>query len=389
MKYKNKRKNWDSLIELLIENCESFILANDKLRYCVNDFCVRLKTEQIVHANINSSGRVWQSKALITCFCETFDPILESIFPSNSHTYHYLNLNKTPLPLTKTVIKKESCREIADKIKRTVNSLEGLLPSPDSSDWQHKSEAEWDRLMEDGESLELVAGMLYIIFNALDKDDVINWCSICFRRADNKGKFCSVHRPKNDTNYHKGIRIKNATPKTISSKWRRHRSKRAGLGENFLIFSSVLDIPSKTTHEMTGIYLDHQLKELVIDTQTKSWGDVFNRWDQLFTLIPLVGRKFSHLASSYSSWDDYRSALQAALANDYEQTKHPYWVFMMLVEAEDWFSLEEQFGDTRLTNTENEILELISFGLSNMEIASKIGITREYVWRVRKLNFTP
>lgn len=88
----------------------------------------------------------------------------------------------------------------------------------------------------------------------------------------------------------------------------------------------------------------------------------------------------------FKSWDEYRNALIKLLQNQRETTFHPYWILMMLNEAEDWFVCENSLIDLRRSNTESEILELVANGLKNFEIARQLDISRQRVGKVKKLN---
>ena len=386
MAYKNTRKNWGSLITAFNKNKEHFELANIALKGGIDVFCKLLQIENIAHANINSSGKVWGSKSLIKCFCETFDPIFLSIFPVESLTNENLRLNKTPLPLAEFLVEKESCREYADLIKDTVNDLEDLLTSLDTQIENQNANIDESKIIEDAENLELLASLLYAICNELENDDKLTWCSICFRRAPYNGKYCNLHSATNDTNYRKGLRIQAAIPKEIYSSFVKNRSKRKSLGDNFHLLSKSSDVPNTVTHHTNGIYVESIIKELVFNTKNKNWCDVFQDWDQFLKLMPNVAEIFNENANNFSNWDDFSRALSIELDNTYEHTKHPYWFFLMLVEAETWLSYEKILNDCRLTNNEDKIVDFISQGFNNAEIAVKVKVSRQYVGQVKKRN---
>lgn len=389
MKYINHKKDWTNLISILMENRDHFSLASDSIKSGIDALCGRLDTEYIVHASTNTSGKVWQSSPLISCFCETFDPILDDIFSEGSHTRHLLNKYQRLLPLANALTQKEHCRIVADKIKDSVLNLEDLL-LVEASD---ANTNDWDQIIEAAESLEMIAGCLYAIYDELTSH-ASRWCVICFRKAPSSSIYCNSHKPSRtnaseDTSHRKGLRLQERIPADTLIKWRLHRSKRSTLGDDFLFFASTLDVPAEITSEMSGIIVDKELKDFVEATQAANWSGTCDIWNQVIKSCPSVNKVFSKQAADFSNWDNYRSAILSALKNKYETTKHPYWIFLMLFEAEDWLSIEKEFGDTRLTDTENNILDLALKGMSNAEIAKELNISRVYVWKINKLNGIP
>lgn len=390
MEYIKKKKNWGNLISILSENRNHFSLASDSINNGVEAFCKTLNTKHVVHASSNGSGKVWQSEPLISCFCETFDPILEGIFPECSRTRNVLNRYQSLLPLANVLRKKEDCKVVADKLKESVLSLEDLLPIEVIDASRHSNPNYCNQVIEAAESLELVAGCLYAIHDELTIH-VPRWCALCFRKAPSSSIYCDSHKASKtnalqDTKNRKGKRIQARVPADILKKWKLHRSKRMSLGHDFSLLSSVSDVPYAINPEMSGIIVSEYIKDFVIDTQCKNWNQVWEHWDAVLKNCPNVNKIFNKQAADFSSWDDYRSAVLLTLKNRHETTQHPYWIFMMLIEAEDWLSIENEFSDLRLTDTENRILDLASRGISNINIAKELNVSRSYVGRIKKLN---
>lgn len=393
MKYINKKKNWSNLISILTENRKHFSLASDGIKSGVDAFCEMLDTEYVVHASTNNSGVVWQSRPLISCFCEIFDPILDGIFPEKSHTCQLLNKHQKLLPLANTLTQKDHCRMVADKIKDSVLNLEDLLPVEASDANNHANPNDWDQIIEAAESLEMIAGCLYAIYDELTINTP-RWCAICFRKAPSNSIYCDSHKASKrnalqDTKHRKGLRLRERMPADIPKKWRLHRSKRATLGDDFLLFASTSDVPNAITPEMSGIVVAKDLQDFVADTQSQNWSQVCDRWNAVFQYCPTVSEVFKKQAADFNNWNDYRSAILSTLKNRHETTQHPYWIFMMLIEAEDWLSIEKEFGDMRLTDTENRILDLVSKGMINTNIAKELNVSKGYVGRIKKLNGIP
>lgn len=393
MKYINNKKDWGNLISILCENRDHFSLASDSIKNGVEAFCNTLNTKHIVHASSNGSGKVWQSEPLISCFCETFDPILDGIFPEDSHTRHILNRRQSLLPLANVLTKKEDCRVVADKIKDSVLNLEDLLPIGASDANNHANPNDWDQIIEAAESLEMIAGCLYAIHNEL-AIHAPRWCVLCFRKAPSSSIYCDSHKASKtnalqDTKNRKGKRIQARIPADTAKKWKLHRSKSTTLGDDFSLFASTSDVPDAIKPEMSGIIVAKDIQDFVVDTQSKNWSQVCEHWNVVLKNCPTVNKAFSKQAADFSNWDDYRSAILSTLKNKHETTQHPYWIFMMLIEAEDWLSIEKEFGDMRLTDTENRILDLVSKGMNNINIAKELNINRVYVGRIKKLNGIP
>jgi hypothetical protein len=393
MKYINNKKDWSNLISILTENRNHFSLASDGIKSGVDAFCEMLDTEYIVHASTNASGVVWQSRPLISCFCETFDPILDGIFSENSQTRHLLDKHQRLLPLANTLTKKEDCRNVADKIKNAILNLEDLLPIEAIDAVEHAHPNNWDEIIEAAESLELVAGCLYAIYDELISQES-RWCNICFRKSSSNSIYCDSHKASKsnalqDTQHRKGLRVRERIPADIHKKWILHRSKRSTLGDDFLLFALTTDVPDQILSDTSGVVVEKPMKDFVEATQSQNWSQVCDYWNFVLQKLPTVNNIIIKQANEFDSWNDFRSAILFSLKNKHETTQHPYWIFMMLIEAEDWLSIEKQFSDMRLTDTEDKTIALALLGKSNTEIAKELNISRVYVWRIKKLNDIP
>lgn len=380
------KRNWPNLIATLNRGKHHFESANETLRNGIDIFCNKLQTENIAYANINPSGTVWGYKSLIKCFCEIFDPILLIIFPHGSSIQKLQQPNKIPLPLAKFLVKKQSCKELANLIKNAINDLERLIPIPDKRIKIKKLDIDDRKIIEDAENLELLAYMLLAISNELDTKYELTWCSICFRRAAYNSPFCYLHSATNDTNYRKGKRIKEAIINSEYKIFLRNRSQRKALGDNFRPLPTSSDISKRVAHDLNGIDINPTISQLILDTINKKWDEICEDWNQLLKTMPNVANEFSQNASNFNNWDEYSEALVMSLENPFENTKHHYWFILMLIEAEIWLSHEQKFNDRRLSDNEEKILKLISKGYNNSEIALKIGVSRQYVGKIKKLN---
>lgn len=387
MTFTAKTKNWLNLIAVLKSEKENFQLANIQLKNGIDTFCLRLQSENIIHASKNSSGSIWKAKSLITCFCETFDPILIGLFPEDSFTYTNLVFNEISLPLANHLVKKESCKEFADKIKMTVNAIENFMPIGNQADWPKPSAeySEWNNLIKDGENLELLVSLLDAIYEELNLNDEIKWCTICFRVANKMGNYCDLHATQNDTNYRKGLRVKDSIPVAQYTKFLSQRSKRKMLKDDFLLASSPFDISNQIiSHKSKAIYVDSLTKELVSNTDSLAWQTVAKDWDYVLQAVPLVNMRLNNKASYYGNWDEFIAAILVAIDNPYEKTKHPYWIFLMLAEAEIWFSIEDSFANFNPTSKKDEIEKLLSQGLRNFEIVNQLNVSNSYVSELKK-----
>lgn len=387
MKTTLERKNWGNLVAALVRNRSHFKLANDQLKTGIDNFCHRLQTENIIHSSINSSGTAWKSKSLISCFCETFDPILTALFPQNSYAYHYLKLNQVQIPLADHLIKKESCSEFSSNVKTAIYGLERLIPVGDQFNSPHQSvePSEWNLVCKDGESLELLASLLDAIYQELNLNDEVKWCEVCFRIARNVSNYCDTHNPsENDTNYRRGLKIKKSIPKSENLKFLRLRSKRNSFKEDFFLITAPSDMPDEITHKTNCLPVDNFIKKLVSDTESQQWKVISKAWGLVLQTIPVVSKRFDNDPNNFHSWDEFLSALLIAIDNLHEKTKHPYWILLMLAEAEIWFSIEDSFTKLSPTSKKNEIERLLSQGLRNSEIVKQLSVSNAYVSELRK-----
>ncbi len=160
------------------------------------------------------------------------------------------------------------------------------------------------------------------------------------------------------------------------------------MGDNVRIGSSGADFEENSDLAIRAITVEDDVKVLVLETQNTVWNkNLAKKWDQeMSNSCPIINSLFNASAHNFDSWDSYRLALINLLKNNYETTSHPYWILLMLTEAEAWFTYEKLNSDLRRTGTESNILDLAKKGLKNTEIANKLNISRQHVSHIKRLH---
>ena len=392
MKFIPKSRNWSRLIEFCSGIKKFYLRANKETLDAIDSFCKNLSDDDVVLGNANSSGYIWKSKSIFECFCISFNPALKRLCPENSFLEIIFNQYGISFPLSTINLQKETCLLTSDKFRKIAQYINDQPPM--------HYEAEWGRMTEVSETMVLLSDILDSIHREL-KNEYLDWCKLCFRRCDFGNNFCDLHHSTN-TYLKNGKKIQNENPRyriarkvskkipeDIKSKWRGIRAARKLMGDDFIIFSSEKTILEDIPSEIKAISIDDiEIKNLVFDTQNTPWTkSLCKRWnDEIRSSFPRIYSVSSCSTCDFKSWDEYRNALIKLLQNQRETTFHPYWILMMLNEAEDWFVCENSLIDLRRSNTESEILELVANGLKNFEIARQLDISSQRVGKVKKLN---
>lgn len=90
----------------------------------------------------------------------------------------------------------------------------------------------------------------------------------------------------------------------------------------------------------------------------------------------------------HKNWWDFCRKIHKALDNRYEDTTSPLSILHLLIEAEDWFVAEQACQDRRVTDNAQRIAELFDAGVSASEIARLLGVSRQYVYRLKSPSST-
>ena len=247
-----------------------------------------------------------------------------------------------------------------------------------------------------GDSFYAVASVLNHVRTIVQRgpahnDDLIFWCQFCFRRVGAKGLYCSVHSPNEGaagrTEYEAGKRIRALAEIGLEQSWAIFRSRRRVLLDSFTLVSSAEDI---TAWELEGtgepyVRVEPALRDLHNKTKHGEWVSIAKYWDVvLVKCCPAVATVLGADASSFPSWTSFVEYTLRHLDNRAEESLEPYWIFYMLVEAQDWLSAEAKFRDTRRTDTPAEIARLHAEGFRQVDIVNMLGVTKGYVSRILK-----
>ena len=377
-------RNWTDLIAVFQSLKSGYESADIQLRNGIDCLCHKLQQERIIHSSINKRGKTWGAKSLVLCFCEKFDPILEKLFPANSISHQYLNNQQVYLPLINQMQHKENSGTIASGIDRAIFLLESLIPI-DNASKTNAPPLQWNKIQSDIENLELVARLISAIYSELGYVHDLNWCSICFRMANKISRYCHIHSSSlDDTAYRKALKLKQTIPSQLLGLFARQRSQRRVLRDTFTIISKNDEVFAELSPDMFCIYVDEVVKNLVLDTKNSMWQDTAQDWDFVLHDLPHVSKRLIKKAVNFVSWPEFSRYTQICLDNHYDDTTHPYWIFMMFVEANVWFKFEDELTLQKAEPKKNEILTLLSKELRNRDIVNQLQVTNSYVSELRK-----
>ena len=380
-----KYKSWEELIAVFQSLKDGYETTDIFLRNGIDDFCQILKNENISHSSINSSGKVWGAKSLIICFCEIFDSILIVIFPINSYAYRHLLKHKISIPLLKHLQHKEQIKHVANSIDQVIFELESLIPiGTYNTQYASAKPSDWAKIQKDTENLQLISRLLAAIHSQLGFKYELKWCAVCFRMANTANDYCQIHSSKNDTAYRKAVKVRKLIPPDLLVKFDRQNSKRKGLGEIFTIAAYPEEITAQIKPDTLVIYVDGEIKALVENTLNLEWSIVSKSWDQILETTPCVSNQYEKKATELINWQQFVSYTKTVLDNHNDDTLHPYWILMMLAEAELWLSFEEQLVQKKGSPKKDEVINLLAKGKRNRDIVNQLKVTNSYVSELRK-----
>ncbi len=223
--YAPKSRDWSKLISSCIGFKRLSPEANQLIKDAIDSLCKRLAEEDVVLANRNSSGYVWKSKSLFKCFCDEFNPALISLFPTNSLVLKLLEKNEINLPLSESLLQRETCRLISDKFRNIYFYIDNL---PEAA-----FEKKHDNLFEVSESCILISDILDCIYTEIGHEK-IHWCSFCFRRCEIDKNYCDQHHSTNS-------KVIDADPRSENTAYRKAKKTAEKIPTIFYLNGSVQD----------------------------------------------------------------------------------------------------------------------------------------------------
>lgn len=382
--YIKKYRSWKKLIALFQSLKDSYETTDILLRSGIDGFCQILQNEHVIYSYKNTGGTIWGAKSLVVCFCEIFDPILIKIFPINSYASRYLQNQQISFPLLKYLQYKEKIKDVANSIDQVIIELESLIPFTNKH-LQHASVplSDWVNIQKDAENLQLLSRLLDTINSQIGIKRGMKWCSICFRMANTASDYCQIHGSKDDTAYRKALHVRKLIPFDLLEKFYRQNSKREALGDSFTIAAYSDELPAQVKPDTLLIYADKVIKDLVEDTQNLEWSAVSKNWDSILETVPHVSMRCERKATDFISWSQFVNYIKKALENHNDNTLHPYWIIMMLTEAENWLSFEEELAQKKVSPKKDQVIKLLAEGMRNCDIVNQLKVTNSYVSELR------
>lgn len=373
----------EKLVQLILIQTETYrasVNADQRLWDGIAGLIELLNTKRIAIADPNSSGHIWSRISLLDYFSDQFDRILVDLIPTDSLVWSEMSRLGTAFPI-KSHLYKDSLCSLADNLWVTSKTLFRV--------YDEKLD-DWNSITRVSETLRVVALLIYSIMEILPHDSV-EWCELCFRRIPSGGKYCSVHTlagNKNDTVYRKAKKIRDRIPSEIIVVWGWYKSLRRIRGDARIFTPTPKFVEGqlqKTSSSFTELSQEEKLASCTLEMP---WVDIASYWDDLLkNKYKLCHAKLRECAIEHTSWESYARHILKAINDEYETTDNPFWILNIISCGEEWLQAENEFKDRRLTNSEREIVDLFNSGIQNPnEIARKIGVSRQYVHRVIKLN---
>ena len=384
MAIKRKNRDWGALIDTLAGLSKSYKACDKRLHAATAEFCELLKTVNISHSSKNSSGKTWGAKSLSICFCEIFDPILIETFPIDSCAYQHLQKKKISIPLLKHLQHKKNIQNVANSINQVIFELESLIPiGAYNTQYASAKPSDWAKIQKDTENLQLISRLLAAIHSQLGFKCELKWCDICFRMANTSSDYCQLHSSKNDTAYRKALQVRKLIPFDLLEKFYRQNSKREALSDSFTIAAYSEEFTARIKLDTSVIYVDKVIKDLVDETLNFEWPAVSKNWDLILETTPHVSKRYEKKAIDFTNWQQFVSYSKTVLDNHNDDTQNPYWIIMMLAEAELWLSFEEELAHKKVRPKKDEVIKLIAKGMRNCEIINQIKVSNSYVSELR------
>lgn len=374
-------KKWNVFKDRVKKIKEHYVSCNPLLMSAINDFYLGICKDIYAFGNVNTSKTIWTHKSLLPFFCESLDEVLVEIHASYPvEIKDILADHSISFPLRNLLKKKNDCVQLSDQIIICLSDIENILDNFNDIDVGLFSEL--------GEHLRVISELLLAMFK-LNNNPTIKWCAFCFRRAVSKSKYCIVHQLDtefDDTEYRIGARLHKSLSEDIKKKWARDRKKRILLGEDVKLIYREEQWPPEIYSDTSIVKVIEQIYYSNQNTQTKPWNVVCYEWDLILDSFPTVQFVLGFKASNWSNWNEFRFEVQKSLFNYYEMTVHPYWFYLSIGEAEDWLIHKKINEDKRTNLTKSEVLKLSHLGLTNKQIALKLGKSYSQVCYILKNN---
>jgi hypothetical protein len=348
-----------------------------------------------ISANNLSNGLIWDRVDICKHIAEIFDPILCDIFPPKSVAFECFRNGGTPIPFGSQLVR-NNLQLISDNLFNAIGALEQSFSLSDHDELKD--------LRRQGESLRCFFELIYSLILAMPHQPILEWCQLCFRQADLRGRLCTLHSLSHldDTEYRKlqnirrkldesensvlqnDISIKKQTSEFEIRKWHDYHSIRRIAGDSITLLYPDDDVPTHDDSYVT-MSVDPLIKLVVDMTTSADWSIAAEYWSNT------ISRKFPIIFSSLplkpeecSNWNEYAQSILTTLEDAHEDTRHPFWILCILMCAEEWSVAESQNSiDGRKTKTKDEIFKLRNSGMTSpTEIAKIVGTTPQYVSKI-------
>jgi hypothetical protein len=338
-----------------------------------------IDSHEIAIADWNRSGTVFNRQSIIQYIGDVFDPLLEEVIPVGSLAWITLDEGGTPLPLSDHLKSKKNLPRIADNLKSAAQVLE---------DNYHVKINDWSNIVNRGESLSAVAEILYAIWDALPSD-TLQWCSACFRRTHANSKYCGLHTPShiadNDSIYRYAIKLKKSLPSDVLKAWERYNRERRVLGESFELICNLEDVPISI--HFRGKLTSPELKIMVEKSLQSPWSVAFYEWKHLLSSLQYASLLINRSPSEFNNWDDFSTYILQVLDDRDEDSRHPLWIFNILLCAEDWLKAERGNLDGRTTDTESRVVDLFRNGITDpKELVKRFSMSKKTIYGILNRN---
>ena len=393
----SRKENIEFLVTSLNRFPKEHPDANKNVIDAIVNFATEIEETVIAFTKKNTSNPnqvVFGRIPIMTIFCDKLEAVIAELYPESSDGFSML-CEAGLWPFREALML--NGQDIGQKAKNLKQQISSYEIDADK-EFDNNSNSTCSReMLETGETMEMLYTAMCFIKTAIPSNTDIHWCQLCFRRANLNSEYCYLHSPELDnTNYKRGKRVFEHLNDETKVIMRRYRLLRVIIDADpkFL----VLDAEKSNIGITLGPYLglDNYLipdgcdEELFALTLNGNWPDSLSMWIKSIDLqLPLIASALKKTDYDRAdSWNAFVKNIFLALQEKRETVTHPFWIMRILILGEAWMHFEQNYKDTRRTDTKERILEMYDAGEKQSVIARNLCVNKQYVSKVLKARAT-
>lgn len=358
--------------------------ARSSVLGAINEIATSLQLGRVQFSEALSPTDLWRTPSVLNVAITSLDPVLAVMLPSDSLSGWESWQGSRMLPLAEHLRDSKDCEAITHELRRMAAEIDHAV--------EHGYVDDDLKIIALAESLMAISDALEQIGKSWPRATV-RWCACCFRRAPHSSRYCNLHLsgPKSDgkdTLYRKSMRTRASFSKATEVEWTRHQAVRHVLTEPYrrLVGPGSAWVP----HDGQTALVTEEILLLALHSEWLSdWVSVRPLWDAFIQRsCPAVAQRVGNMVSKTTDWRDFCCKLHVVLDNRHEDTTSSLSILYLLIEADDWFNAEHACQDRRATDNAQRIAELFDAGVCASEIARLLGVSRQYVYRLKSQRST-